>query len=151
MKILRYPIVNALLISVISAIYALLFIFASDHPEFTRQLSHASTLNSPFWNGWSSFVRSGSMKYAGYITIILAAAIVLLTVFKRRAYDEYQVNILAKGFIAGGIITVSVLPVILILILSDKNYTIEILFLFFAVQWLAVLLVDLVYTAKNFR
>lgn len=151
MRILKYPKINALLISIISTVYALLFIATSGHIEFTRQFSHPATLNSGFWNSWSSFVRGGSMKYIGYIIIALTVGIIILTILKKRTYDEYQINILAKGFIAAGIITVLMLPFILVLVLSDKNYAIETLFLFMAVQWIAVLVVDLIYTTKYFK
>jgi len=46
MKILKNPKINALLISVISACHALLFIFTSNHVEFIRLFSHSKTLNS---------------------------------------------------------------------------------------------------------
>jgi hypothetical protein len=65
------------------------------------------------------------MEYVGYAIIAITAAIVALTVFRKRKYDEYQVNILARGFIIAGVITVFLLPVALILVLSDMNYAIE--------------------------
>ena len=40
MKILRYPGTNALLVSVVSAIYAFIFIFTANHIEFVRHLTH---------------------------------------------------------------------------------------------------------------
>jgi hypothetical protein len=151
MKILRYPGTNALLVSVVSAIYAFIFIFTANHIEFVRLLSHANTLNSSFWNSWSAFIIKGGMKYIGYAILAITAAIVALTIFRKRKYDEYQVNILARGFIIAGVITVLLLPVALILVLSDKNYAIESMFLLLTIQWLGVLAVDLVYAVKHFK
>ena len=91
------------------------------------------------------------MKYIGYAILAITAAIVALTIFRKRKYDEYQVNILARGFIIAGVITVLLLPVALILVLSDKNYAIESMFLLLTIQWLGVLTVDLVYAVKCFR
>ena len=151
MKILKNPKINALLISVISAFYALLFIFTSNHVEFIRLFLHSKTLNSDFWNTWSTFIQNGNMKYIGYVIIALTIAIIFLTVFRKQKYDEYQVNILAKGFITAGIITVLMLPIALLLVLSDRNYAIETMFLLLAIQWIGVLFVDLIYTAKYFK
>lgn len=151
MKVLKHPKVNALFITIISALYAFIFIFTSKHMEFDRIISHSNTLDSGFWNSWSYFAKNGNMKYIGYIIVILTATIILLTVFKRQKYDEYQVNIFAKGLIAAGVITVLMMPIALLLVLSDKNYVIEIMFLLLTVQWLGVLIVDLIYTVKYFK
>lgn len=151
MKILKNPKINALFISVISAFCALLFIFTSNHVEFIRLFSHSKTLNSDFWNSWSTFIQNGNMKYIGYVIIALTIAIIFLTVFRKQKYDEYQVNILAKGFITAGIITVLMLPIALLLVLSDRNYAIETMFLLLTIQWIGVLVVDLIYTAKCFK
>lgn len=151
MKTLKDPKMNALLISVVSAFYALLFTFTSDHVEFTGMLSHSKTLDSNLWNGWAVFIQNGNMKYIGYVIIALTTAIVFLTVFRKQEYDEYQVNILAKGFIAAGVITVLMLPVASLLVLSDTNYAIETMFFLLTIQWLGVLVVDLIYTAKYFK
>jgi hypothetical protein len=91
------------------------------------------------------------MKYIGYAIIAITIVIVALTIFRKRKYDEYQVNILARGFIIAGVITVFLLPVALILVLSDMNYAIESMFLLLTIQWLSVLVVDLVYVVKCFR
>lgn len=151
MKTLKNPKINALLISVVSTFYAFLFIFTSNHVEFTRMLSHSKTLNSAFWNGWSAFVQNGNMKYIGFVIIALTVAIIFLSVFRQQKYDEYQVNILAKGFITAGIITILMLPVALLFVLSDRNYTIETMFLLLTTQWIGVLVVDVIYTAKYFK
>lgn len=151
MKTLKNPKINALLISLVSAFYALLFIFTSNHVEFIRLFSHSKTLTSDFWNSWSTFIQNGNMKYIGYVIIALTLTIIFLTVFRKQKYDEYQVNILAKGFIAAGVITILMLPFALLLVLSDNNYSIETLFLLLTVQWLGVLIVDLIYTAKYFK
>ena len=48
MKILKHPIVNAMFISLMSAVYSFLFIFTSNHIEFLRLLSNSDTLQSDF-------------------------------------------------------------------------------------------------------
>ncbi len=151
MRILRNPRINALLISIVSVFYAILFIFTSNHVEFMRLLSSSKTLNSDFWNGWSVFIQNGNMKYIGYVIIALTLVIIVLTILGKQKYDEYQVNILEKGLITAGIITVFMLPMALLLVLSDRNYVIESLFLLLTIQWLGVLATDLIYTAKYFK
>lgn len=55
MKIMRKPQTNAAIIIIVSAFYAVVFILTSGHLEFERMLNHSNTLNSSFWNTWSTF------------------------------------------------------------------------------------------------
>lgn len=149
MKFLKYSIINAAFIGLMSAIYSFIFIFTSDHIEFLRLLSHKDTLQSDFWNWWSDFIRDGNMMYIGYTIIILTFVILLLMFFKpMKRYDEYQISILSKSLIIAGVLSILMIPVIIILILSDPSYTIETIFLFAVVQWLGVLLTDMIYVIK---
>ncbi len=148
MKIMRNPKINAAIILIITAFYSLVFIFTSGHIEFESMLNHADTLSSDFWNTWSDFLMRGNMKYIGYVYIALAAAIVILSLIRKRDYDEYQTGILEKGFIVTGIVMVCLFPLALLLILSDPNYSIETIMLLVVVHWSAVLLSDLVYVIK---
>ncbi|QNU67954.1 hypothetical protein EHE19_005790 [Ruminiclostridium herbifermentans] len=151
MTLLKNPKMNVFYISMISALYAFLFIFTSNHIEFNRLISHPNTLNSWFWNMWSEFIANGNMKYFGYVIIILTIVIIMLILFGKKKYDEYQVNILARSLIVAFTITVLILPVALILILSDPNYAIETMFMLLTIQWLSTLIVDLVYSVKYFK
>jgi len=126
-----------------------LFIFTSDHVEFLRLLSNANTLQSDFWNGWSSFIKAGNMKYIGYAIIIFTFIIIVTMIFKpTEKYDEYQINILSKSLIVAGILSVLIMPIITILLLSDQSYAIETIFLFAVVQWFGVLITDMIYVIK---
>ncbi len=145
---MRNPKANAAIILIITAFYSPIFILTSGHVEFERMSGHAETLNSAFWNGWSAFLIQGNLKYIGYAYIVLAAAIVILSVFRKQNYDEYQIGILEKGFIVSGIVMVCLLPAVLILVLSDPNYAIEALTFLAAVHWSAVLIADLAYIIK---
>ena len=91
MRILRKPQTNAVIISVVSIFYALVFIIISGHLEFERILNHAETLNSPFWNGWSIFLKQGNMKYIGYAYIALALAIVIISII-RNSLSEISIG-----------------------------------------------------------
>jgi len=115
MRILRKPQTNAVIISVVSIFYALVFIIISGHLEFERILNHAETLNSPFWNGWSIFLKQGNMKYIGYAYIALALAIVIISIVRKRDYDEYQTGILEKGMIVMGTALMLLFPITLII------------------------------------
>ncbi len=148
MKILRNPKVNAAIILIITAFYSLVFILTSGHIEFERMLNHADTLSFDFWNLWSDFLMQGNMKYIGYVYIVFAAVIVILSFIRKRDYDEYQTGILEKGFIVTGIVMVCLFPLALLLILSDPNYSIETIMLLVVVHWSTVLLSDLVYVIK---
>ncbi|WP_041226372.1 hypothetical protein [Dehalobacter sp. DCA] len=148
MKIMRFPLVNAIFVTLLSIGYASIFIITAEHIEFTRLLSHSKTLQSAFWNSWSTFIQAGNMKYIGYLILLMASIIVLLAIAKREKYDEYQTNILFRCFGIIGILTVFMLPLILLLILSDRNYAIESLFFLLSLQWLGFLITDTIFLIK---
>lgn len=149
MKLLKHSIMNAVFIGFMSVIYSFLFIFTSNHIEFLRLLSKSKTLQSGFLNGWSAFIGAGNMKYIGYIIIGLTLTILLLMFFKRvKNYDEYQISILSRSLIVAGILSIIVLPIIMVMLLSDPNYTVETIFLCVVVQWFSVLISDLIYVIK---
>ncbi len=124
-----------------SFLYSFLFIFTSNHLEFTRLLSKNTTLNSSFWNSWSEFIQTGNMKYFGFFIIILTIIILVLSFIKRaEELDEYQVSILSRSVLIAGILSIGLVPIVMIIILSDPNYTIAVMFLFATIQWLGVLI-----------
>lgn len=149
MKLLKNSLVNAVFVGLMSACYSFLFIFTSNHIEFLQLLSKSKTLQSDFWNGWSDFIRAGNMKYIGYVIIILTLIIFLVILFKKtKKYDEYQFSILSGSLIVAGVLSIIMVPIIMILLLSDPNYTIETIFLFSSIQWCSVLITDLIYIIK---
>lgn len=148
MKIFRKAQINAVIVSVVSVFYALVFILISGHLEFERILNHADTLNSAFWNGWSAFIKQGNIKYIGYAYIVLALDIVIISFIKKRDYDEYQISILEKGIMVMGAVMVLFFPIALILVLSDPSYCIETLLFLIVAHWTTVLIVDLIYVIK---
>lgn len=148
MKIMRNPKMNSAIILIITVFYSSVFILTSGDIEFGRMLNHAGTLNNAFWNAWSAFLTHGNLKYVGYAYLVLAAAIVILSLIRKQNYDEYQTGILEKGFIVSGIVMVYLFPAALLLILSDTNYAIEALTLLVVVHWSTVLIADLTYVVK---
>lgn len=151
MKVLKKPYINAIVIAVVSAFYALIFILISGHVEFERLLNRTVTLNSTFWNGWSAFLKQGSIKYIGYVYLLLAIIIVLLSFVKKRDYDEYQKSILEKGILTMGVIMIMTFPISLIMVLSDPSYCVETLMFLVVLHWTIVLIMDLIYVIKYNR
>lgn len=151
MRIFRKPQVNAAIVSVVSAFYALVFILISGHREFERMLNHADTLNSTFWNGWSAFLKQGNMKYIGYAYVALALAIIVISFVRKKDYDEYQTGILEKGIIVTGAAMVVLFPIALILVLSDPSYCIETMMFLVVAHWFIVLIADLIYVIRWVR
>ena len=148
MKILRKPQINAAVISFISVFYAFIFILITGHLEFKRILEHADTLNSPFWNKWSAFLKQGNIKYIGYVYIALTLAIVILSFIRKRDYDEYQTGILEKGIMVMGAALVLLFPMSFLLVLSDPRYSVETLVFLVVVHWSIVLIADLIYVIR---
>ncbi len=148
MRLIRNPYINAIVVSAISLMYAIIFILTSNHLEFERMLNHGQTLNSVFWNGWSAFLRQGNLKYVGYIYIAIIIFIIILSVLRKKSYDEYQVGILTTSFVATGFLLLLLFPVALLLVLSDPNYAIEAVLLLIVAHWSVFLIADLVYVVK---
>lgn len=142
------PYLHAALISFIALFYAAIFIFTSGHMELTSMLA-TGTLPSDFWNNWSAFIAAGHMKFFGYALLVLAAiSLLTMLVKKHKAYDEYQLTIFTRLLIIAGIVSLLMLPLIFFLLLSDPNYLIETIFLFAAIQSIALLIASCVYTLK---
>ena len=97
----------------------------------------------------TAFLQNGNLKYIGYANLLLIAAIVLLSLLKRRNYDEYQTKILEKGLIFAGIVMMVLFPIAMLLVLSDPNYAIETLIFLAASHWGCVLIADLVYILRH--
>lgn len=135
-------------ITLFTLFYTALFYFTSNHMELNSMLANG-TLQSHFWNGWSDFIAAGNMKFVGYLLAILTLTIIVTMVFKgRKQYDEYQASILEKLMIVAGGVSMVMLPLMLFMFLSDRNYLVENLFLFVTVQWLSVLIGNLIYAIK---
>ena len=116
--------------------------------EFERLLKHADTLNSTFWNVWSEFLKQGNMKYIGYTYIVIALVIVILSLVRKRDYDEYQIGILEKGIVVMGAIMIVLFPIALIMVLSDPSYCIETMMFLVVSHWSIVLIADLIYVIR---
>jgi len=148
MKIMRKPVINASVIAVISIFYSIVFVVTSGHIELERMLNHKQTLSSGFWNGWSVFLKEGNMKYIGFIYIVLALIIVILSVIRSKNYDEYQISVLVKSFIVAGAVMVFLFPLAFLLILSDPNYSIEFMMFLVVAHWSVLLIADLFFVIR---
>ena len=148
MRGLRHPYVNAAVTCAISLVYAAVFIVTSGHLEFQRMLSHGQTLSSPFWNGFSAFVRQGNLRYIGYLYIAAAIFVVAFSWLRKKDYDEYQVRILTAGFTVTGAVMLLLFPAALLLVLSDPNYAIETILFLVVAHWSLFLGISLFCTIK---
>lgn len=148
MRIIKNPYINAVVTSVISLAYAAVFILTSGHIEFERILNHSQTLNSAFWNNWSMFLLQGNLKYIGYIYIAVAITTIILSIIRKKNYDEYQVGILTTSFVAMGVILLLLFPIALLLVLSDPNYAVEMLMFLIVTHWSVFLIANLIYAIK---
>ena len=67
-RILRYPSVNCLFISLFSAFYSFIFIITAGHIEFQSILyyTHEGQKSKPFWGGLTAFLHEGNQKIFKY-------------------------------------------------------------------------------------
>ncbi|UYZ22471.1 hypothetical protein [Mesobacillus jeotgali] len=90
------------------------------------------------------------MRFIGYLIIRLSAVIIVFILVKRtKEFDEYQVSILAKSLLVAGFLSIMMIPFLLIMLLSDPNYSTETIFLFATIQWLGVLVSYLFFVVRS--
>lgn len=148
MTIMKSPYIHALFVSGFTLFYAALFYVTANHMELNSMLA-TGTLNSSFWNGLTQFIGTGNMKYVSYLMLLLLGVFIVAILLKRqKRYDEYQASILTKLMIVAGVVSMIMLPLMLFILLTDRNYLVETLFLFITVQWLSVLIGNVFYTLK---
>lgn len=148
MRMLKNPYINAAFTLAISLLYAAIFILTSGNPEFEGILNHSNTLSSTFWNNWSLFLRQGDLQYIGYIYIMLAVCITILSLLRKKDYDEYQAGILTTSFLSTGLILFFLFPIALLLLLSDPNYAVETILFLIVAHWSVFLMTNLIYVVK---
>lgn len=151
MKLLQNPYINAAVITIISVFYAAIFIITSGHDEFLGMLDHRQSLSSAFWNGWTVFLKQGNLKYIGYIYLLITLCILVLSLIRKKKYDEYQTGILATSFIATGIVLLLLFPTAFFMVLNDANYAVETISFLVVTHWSVFLLVNLIYLIKWYK
>lgn len=151
MKIMRKPLVNSVMVTIISVFYAFVFVLSSGHLEFERILDHSMTQSSTFWNAWNAFLKQGNLKYIGYSYLVFTAAILVISVTRKPDYDEYQTGILEKGLMVSGIAMVLLFLLAFLLILSDHGYAVELVTFLVVAHWSVLLVADLVYVIRQGR
>lgn len=149
MTILRKPIINALFITLFSCIYCMLFTIPANHIELYRILNKPETLNSHFWNYCTNFIVEGNTRYISIIFSALTVSIIILSVIKRKKFDEYQFKGLIHSLMYCGLLSIFLLPISLLLIISDRNYAIETIYVIVTIDWLTILIVDLFHLIKK--
>ncbi len=146
-KLLRYPVINGIFISLFSAFYSLIFLITAGHMEFQSILYYTSNTQrtKPFWGSWAAFLHAGQQKYVSIGIIVLTLVIIALLIKRRRPYDEYQVKVLTDCFMVAGFITLCTFAFLFFYILSEHVGIVEKITLFAMIHWLSILLADLVF------
>lgn len=145
-RILKYPAVNAVCISIFSVFYSLIFFTTSGNAKFKSNLFYqGSGGGAPFWTAWSNFLASGGHAYIAGVMLAVTAAVVILLLIRRRPYDEYHTSILTQCFVAAIILTLASIAVFYVIVLLDPAGIVEKFTLFIVVHWAAVVFADLTY------
>ena len=114
MRWLKNPMVNAIYVALITAIYAAIFIVSS---EFVMSYSN---LLSESW--WASFIISRNMKFVGVGMISVSIIVDILSAIRRKRYDEYQIVLLEKVFLFNGVFTAVLFPFSLTVLILAPVY-----------------------------
>jgi len=114
-RILKSPIAHALCVSLFSAFYAVVYVVTA----------------RPMYVAWPM--------------IALTVIIVAMLLVRRRSYDEYHADILAKCLITALVLTMLSIAAFYLVILLDPANADRNFMLFIDIHWLTVVLSDFVY------
>ena len=143
MRWLKNPMVNAIYVALITAIYAAIFIVSS---EFVMSYSN---LLSESW--WASFIISRNMKFVGVGMISVSIIADILSAIRRKRYDEYQIVLLEKVFLFNGVFTAVLFPVSLTVLILAPVYFVETIFALIFFQWVVMMITELWYLITNYK
>lgn len=143
MRCLKNPMVNAIYVALITAIYAAIFIVSS---EFVMSYSN---LLSESW--WASFIISRNMKFVGAGMISVSIIVDILSAIRRKRYDEYQIVLLEKVFLFNGVFTAVLFPFSLTVLILAPVYFVETIFALIFFQWVVMMITELWYLITNYK
>lgn len=143
MRWLKNPMVNAIYVALITAIYAAIFVVSS---EFVMSYSN---LLSESW--WASFIISRNMKFVGVGMISVAMIVDILSAIRRKRYDEYQIVLLEKVFLFNGFFTAVLFPFSLTVLILAPVYFVETIFALIFFQWVVMMITELWYLITNYK
>ena len=143
MRWLKNPMVNAIYVALITAIYAAIFIVSS---EFVMSYSN---LLSESWS--ASFIISRNMKFVGVGMISVSIIVDILSAIRRKRYDEYQIVLLEKVFLFNGVFTAVLFPFSLTVLILAPVYFVETIFALIFFQWVVMMITELWYLITNYK
>lgn len=143
MRWLKNPMVNAVYVASITAVYAAIFIVSS---EFV--VSYENFLSNSVW---ASFIMSSNMKFVGIGMIGIAIIVDTLSALRRKRYDEYQIVLLEKVFLFNGLFTAVSFPLSLVVLILAPMYFVETIFALILLQWVVMAIMELLYLIKNYK
>lgn len=141
MNILRNPMVNSFWLAFLSAVYGAIMIIASKQLNITSFGSN---------NIISRLMSSKNALFIGLFMIFTATIIDVLSVFRRKKYDEYQVKQLEKTIIVNGLVTTLIVPILVCGIVFFPLYGLEIIFILFLLQWIVLVISEVYYLINNY-
>lgn len=142
MRWLKNPMANAVWMALITAVYAAVFLISAACAE-----SYGPWLSDSWWG---AFIRNGGMGWLGLGMLAAAAAVDILSVWRRKNYDEYQILALERLMLVSGLLAVLLLPLSLLLLIFAPQHCIEGMFALLLLHWLALVLLELWYFTRNY-
>lgn len=142
MKVLKFPMINALYTAILSTIYGLMFIFIGVYQSNCNIIT-----NSEFW--LSDLISNVTIKYLGMFIFIVGILIDLLQARRVKYYDEYQCEALTKFLVIASFVNIIILPVCLFINMLKMNYGQLILICILFLHWFVTATVQILLYIKN--
>ena len=142
MRWLKNPMANAVWMALITAVYAAVFLISAACAE-----SYGHWLSDSWWG---TFIRNGGMGWIGLGMLAVAVAVDILSVWRRKNYDEYQILALERLMLLSGLLAVLLLPLSLLLLIFAPQHGIEGMLALLLLHWLILVLLELWYFTRNY-
>ena len=140
-QILKYPIINAVCISLFTLFYALVFMLALESIDFVDTVNYENSL----WDMWLDFLVAGHQVYVAYVLIAVTTLVVVLLILRSQPYDEYHTSKLTHCLVVATILTMIAIAIFYVVILYNPYDIIEKFTLFIVIHWTTVVFSNLTY------
>jgi len=142
-RLLKYPAVNAVCISLFTIFYAVIFLRVYENIDFESSANFEYT--SLLWQMWCDFLIAGNQIFIAYALIAVTVAVVILLVLRPRPHDEYQTAILTNCLVTATVLTLIAIAIFFVLILHDPSEILQKFTLFITIHWVSVVFANLTY------
>ena len=142
-RLLKYPAVNAVCISLFTIFYSVIFLFVYKKISFESRANYENI--SSLWQMWCDFLFAGHQVFIAYALIFVTVIVVVLLILRPHEHDEYHTAILTNCLVTASVLTLIAIAIFFVLILLDPSEFLQKFTLFIVIHWISVVFANLTY------